>query len=276
MADNQRTIEKEISFSGVGLHTGKTVNITIKPAAENSGIIFYRVDEDTVIHANASSFADKEDLLRRTCIGADGVYVNTIEHLMVCFSVLGIDNAIVEIDDEEVPGMDGSSAVFYSQIKSAGIVEQSEERTYKIVKEALWIDNDDASIVLLPYDGFKVSYTLDYAAPEIGSDYFEVDFHNKEKLEQMLSARTFCLAQEAEALQKMGLGKGANYDNTCVVESQGPIESEFRFDKELVAHKTLDLIGDLYVAGPIKAHVIAIRCGHGINKEMVIKLNTLG
>lgn len=275
MIDKQRTIEKEVSFEGIGLHTGKTVKITVKPAAENSGIIFYRVDEDTVIPANASSFADKEDLLRRTCIGSEGVYVNTIEHLMVCFSVLGIDNAVVEIDDEEVPGMDGSSSVFYSQIKSAGLVEQSAARNYKVVTEPLWIDRDEASIVLLPYDGFKVSYTLDYAAPEIGSDYFEVDLDNQQKLEQMLNARTFCLAKEAEALQKMGLGKGANYDNTCVVDSQGPIESEFRFDKELVAHKTLDLIGDLYVAGPIKAHVIAIRCGHGINKDMVLKLNDI-
>lgn len=271
----QRTIEKEISFDGIGLHTGKTVAITLKPAAIDSGIIFYRIDEDVAIAANAQGFAEKEDLLRRTCIGKDGVYVNTIEHLMVCFSVLGIDNAIVEIDNEEVPGMDGSASVFYNNIKSAGAVEQDAERKYKIIKEAIWIDSKEASIVLLPYDGFKVSYTLDYAAPEIGSDHFEVDLKDIEKVEMMLKARTFCLAQEAEALQDMGLGQGANYDNTCVVNDEGPIESEFRFSKELVAHKTLDLIGDLYVAGPVKAHVIAIRCGHGINKEMVIKLNSL-
>ena len=265
--ENQKTIGQETSFEGVGLHTGQTVHICVKPVGPNTGIIFRRVDKGIDIPAKPEYII--EDLLRRTCISNENVLVNTIEHLMVVFSVLGLDNLIVEIDGEEVPGMDGSAAVFFDAIKSAGIKKQDVARFYIEIKDQIKIEDGKSSVEVLPYDGFKISYQLDYPEKEIGSQFYEIELSDKEKVEQIVNARTFCLKSEAERLKNMGLGQGANYNNTLVIGQDGPIDNEFRFDNELAAHKTLDMIGDLYIAGPIKGHIKAYKCGHGINAMLV-------
>lgn len=264
---NQNTVAQNICFQGRGLHTGQDVHLCIKPAPENTGIVFRRMDAGIDISAAADNIID--DFLRRTTISSGGVNVNTIEHLMVVFSVLGIDNAIVEIDAEEVPGMDGSAKIFYEKIRAAGTVPQDMNRIYKIIKSPFYVCRGDSVAVILPYDGFKISYTLDYPQPEIGSGFYEVDMADTEKIEQLVCARTFCLESEALKLRGMGLGKGADYTNTLVVGHDGPIDNDFRFKYELAAHKTVDMIGDLYIAGPVKGHVVALRCGHGINAQIV-------
>jgi UDP-3-O-acyl N-acetylglucosamine deacetylase len=264
----QTTITCAATFSGIGLHTGKTLTVTMHPADADTGVVFYRTDTRTEIKAVPENLG--EDLLRRTCIGVDGVSVNTIEHVMVVFSLLGIDNVRVDIDGDEVPGMDGSSKLFLDGLRAVGIRELGASRRVRTVCEPLYLDTPKASIVALPYDGFKLSYTLDYDAPEIGSSFYCFDSKAPSNLDELLSARTFCLKKEAEHLLVHGFGKGANTDNTCVITASGtPDKSAFRFPRELAAHKTLDIIGDLYLAGPIKGHIIAVRGGHAVNAAFV-------
>ena len=269
----QQTIARDIEIEGVGLHTGAKVKLCLRPAEPDSGVVFNRVDKGVLIPAKSEFL--QEDLLRRTCISKDGVLVNTIEHLMVVLSVMGVDNVIIDIDGEEVPGMDGSAVVFYDLIKETGLLLQDAVRVCNEIREPIELDDGKASVKVLPYDGFKVSYTLDYPEPEIGSQFYEIDFSDETKKQELLRARTFCLNSEALRLREMGLGLGANYDNTLVIGKDGPIENEFRFFCELAAHKTLDMIGDLYVAGPIKAHIKANRCGHSINAALVKEIDKL-
>jgi UDP-3-O-acyl N-acetylglucosamine deacetylase len=268
MMTKQTTVARDVTFSGVGLHTGKTLTVTVRPASADSGIVFVRTDKGVAIKAAPENLG--EDLLRRTCITKDGASVNTIEHLMVVFSLLGIDNAIVDIDGDEVPGMDGSSKPFLDGVRAVGTKDLDAPRCYRTVTQPLYLDTPKATVVALPYDGFKLSYTLDYDAPEIGSSFYCFDSKDPKNLDELLSARTFCLKKEAEYLLANGFGKGANTDNTCVVTAEGtPDKSAFRFARELAAHKTLDIIGDLYLAGPIKGHVIAVRGGHAVNAAFV-------
>jgi len=264
----QTTVASSVTFAGRGLHTGKTLTVTVQPAVADSGIVFYRTDKAVAIKAAPENLGD--DLLRRTCIVKDGVSVNTVEHLMVVFSLLGIDNARVDIDGEEVPGMDGSSKPFLDGLRKVGVSELDAVRMCRVVIAPLFLDTPKATIIALPYDGFKISYTLDYDAPEIGSSFYSFDGNAPSNLDELLSARTFCLKKEADYLLANGFGKGATTDNTCVIAADArPENSAFRFSRELAAHKTLDLIGDLYFSGPIKGHIVAVRAGHAVNAAFV-------
>ncbi len=274
--DNQRTIRKEIVFKGKGLHTGQEVEMKLSPLPENSGIVFVRSDQETpfVCKADIFSVANFPHGLRRTSIGRNNIYIHTIEHLMAAFSILGIDNVQVVLDGEEVPGMDGSAAVFLERIKEAGICEQTLARNFFVVKEPLWVEEKNASIAVLPYPQFRITYMLQYENSVIGTELLDIVFDGNQE-ESLACARTFCLEEEVDPLKKLGLGKGANFTNTLVVSAKGILDNKVRVPDEFVRHKVLDLIGDLYLAGALKGHVIALRSGHTANIQLLHKLKVL-
>ncbi|MCF7908662.1 MAG: UDP-3-O-acyl-N-acetylglucosamine deacetylase [Candidatus Omnitrophica bacterium] len=271
--DNQRTISKKIVFEGVGLHTGVKTKLEMLPAAVDSGITFLRqdIDSPTLIKVSPYSVLNPEKFPRRTSIGSGKVCVHTVEHLMAALHLLGIDNLQINIWGEEVPGLDGSAKDFVEQIQKVGCIEESVARDRLIIKEPLWVEEGSASVVILPYHTSRISYVLNYDSPLIGSGYVDVVI-NGSLNNNLYEARTFCLENEVKSLLDMGLGKGANYKNTLVVSEKGIVDNKLRVSDEFAKHKILDLIGDLYLAGPIQGHIIAIRGGHSLNIKLLEKL----
>ena len=271
----QRTINNSVKISGVGLHTGQKVNVTFKPAPENNGVSFVRVDQPDkpCVKAQMSNLIERP---RRTSIGVRNVEIHTIEHVMAALVGLGIDNIVIELDAEELPGLDGSAFPFFEILKKAGVVEQKAQRIYFQPKEPLFVEDGDSSVLLVPASKFRVSYTMSYPHPMLKSQYASFDFNEKVFEKELAPSRTFCLQQEAEELTRQGLGKGANYDNTVVVGDNEIVNNTLRFDDEFVRHKMCDLIGDLYLLGhPVIGHVIGIKSGHPLNIKLLQKMKNM-
>jgi len=275
--ERQRTIKNETTFSGIGLHNGKVAHVTLKPALPNSGINFVRTDlsERPALNAETSKIVDLHLCPRRTSIAVGDVEVQTVEHIMAALYGMGIDNAIVEIDADEVPGMDGSAIPFFDILKKAEVAEQDAPKKYFSVREPLWCSDGEAFILILPGRNFEISYTLDYDHPLLKSQFVRITLDGDPSLleKQIAPARTFCLEREVAPLRKLGLGKGADYDNTVVVGNRRIIKNKVRFNDEFARHKILDLVGDLYLLGcPLRGHIIAIKSGHSLNVKLLSKL----
>jgi len=273
--DKQRTIEREISLKGVGLHTAKNVNVTFKPADIDTGINFIRTDLPArpVIKASIGSLLSQSRSWRRTSIGRDSVEIHTIEHLMAALSGLCIDNIYIEIDNDEVPGLDGSSLNFLETLNKAGIKEQEKSRRYYLLKEPIFVEEEGSAIAAVPAQGFKISYTLNYNHPLLKAQFLEINFDAGVFKNELAPSRTFCLESEAAELQQQGLGRGANYENTLVVGENGVIKNKLRYPDEFIRHKILDLLGDLYILGePLRAHIIALRSGHSLNLKLAKRI----
>ena len=269
----QKTLKKSASFQGAGLHTGRQVTVRVCPAAENAGILFCRVDLNPDLKVRASIENVSSDEMRQTTLLVGNGRVRTIEHLMATFHGLGIDNAIVEIDGEEVPGMDGSASEFVSVLLESGIEDQSAERKFLEVKEPVYMDHGDQSIVLLPASNFSISYMLSYHDEDLLDQYLSLPILPEIFERELAPARTFCLKKEAEILLSQGFGKGANPSNTLIFEKNLPIANKLRFENEACRHKMMDILGDLFLCGKfIRGHVIASRSGHALNVELVRKL----
>ncbi|MDD5518140.1 MAG: UDP-3-O-acyl-N-acetylglucosamine deacetylase [Candidatus Omnitrophica bacterium] len=272
----QKTILKEISFSGVGLHTGNKSNVTLKPAKSGTGIIFVRKDlsGSPQIKACVENMVPAEKMPRRTSIENGAACVQTVEHLMAALSGLGVDNLYVEVDSNELPGLDGSSLNFVEFIAQAGIKELDKEREAFFIKEPIKIEEGGASIVIEPASEFKISYTLDYAKSLPAKEFIELAVNPENFQKEIAPARTFCLESESAELKRQGLGLGANYENTLVLDKAGQvIKNKVRFPDEAVRHKVLDLMGDLFFLGaPLKAHIKALKSGHSLNLKLVRKL----
>ena len=272
----QKTIKSQVTAKGIGLHSGKMASIVLKPSMPDTGVNFVRVDlsEKPIIKAHISKLADLTKSPRRTTVSQDNAEVQTIEHFMAALSGLGIDNIIVEIDSDEMPGLDGSASDYMDLLSKAGVQQQedSPRHQFKVV-EPLWIEEGGASLVVLPADDFKISYTLSYKHSILHSQHVTVALNDGVFKTDIAPARTFCLESESQALLKQGLGKGANYENTLVLGEKGVIKNKLRFQDEFTRHKVLDLIGDLYLLGmPMKAHVIAIKSGHALNLKLLQKI----
>ncbi|MFH1901190.1 MAG: UDP-3-O-acyl-N-acetylglucosamine deacetylase [Candidatus Omnitrophota bacterium] len=272
--DKQRTIKGRIKLEGVGLHTGEKSRIELIPALANTGIIFVRKDipESALIKADLYSVLTTDEFPRRTSVGGGDVYIHTVEHLMAALCLLGINNLQINVWGEEIPGLDGSAKSFVEEIRRVGWENQEAPRRSLTIKEPVWVEeNSSSSIVVLPYHTLRISYTLKYEDPLIGSSYIDLVL-NGSLWGNLHEARTFCLEEEVKSLLDMGLGKGSNYENTLVVSKKGIVENKLRFPDEFVKHKILDLIGDLYLAGNIRGHVIAIRSGHSLNIKLLEQL----
>jgi UDP-3-O-[3-hydroxymyristoyl] N-acetylglucosamine deacetylase/3-hydroxyacyl-[acyl-carrier-protein] dehydratase len=272
--DKQRTVAKEISLKGIGLHTANKVNVTFKPADIDTGIIFVRADLPgrPTVKASVDNLLSAAQFPRRTSVGKDNVEVQTVEHLMAVFSGLNIDNIYVELDNSELPGLDGSGLNFSEALNKAGIKEQERQRQYFVIKEPIFIEEEDASLVALPAKEFRVSYTLNYDHSFLKTQFLEMDLDPETFQKELVAARTFCLEQEVQ-LQREGFGFGANYENTLVIGKDGVIKNKLRYEDEFVRHKILDLLGDLYLVGPIKGHIIAAKSGHLQNLRLAKKIN---
>ncbi|MFC1594059.1 bifunctional UDP-3-O-[3-hydroxymyristoyl] N-acetylglucosamine deacetylase/3-hydroxyacyl-ACP dehydratase [Candidatus Omnitrophota bacterium] len=271
----QQTIKKEISLEGVGLHTGNSVKVTFVPAQADTGIQFVRVDLDgqPVVKAEVESILEESRMPRRTSIGKNGFEIHTIEHLMAALHGLAIDNIRVEIDNNEAPGLDGSGLAYVEALKKAGLDRQESVRGSFVVREPVWAQDNDSSLAVLPYHSFRISYTLSYDHPVLRSQYLDIEIDPATFEKEIASFRTFCLEDEVAGLKGLGLGKGANYQNTLVVSKDSILENELRKEDEFARHKVLDLIGDFYLLGvPLKGHVIALKSGHALNLRVINKI----
>ena len=273
----RRTIEKEVSLSGIGLHKGENINLTLKPNGDDSevgrGIIFKRIDitdKDNIIKVDYRNLFDLE---RGTNIKNEAdVKVHTIEHFMSSLSVSGITDILVEINGNELPILDGSSIQFMEKLKEAGINELESEIEPVVITEPIIFtqEKDGKHVLALPYDGFKISYTIDFNHSFLKSQYFEINVNPEEYIEKISRCRTFAFDYEIDFLKKNNLALGGSLENAIVVGKDGPLNLEgLRYPDEFVRHKILDIIGDLYVLGrPLKAHVIAIKAGHFVNAKL--------
>ena len=278
MSDQQRTIAKEVFMNGVGIHTGAAVSIRVLPAPQDAGIVFIRTDlpHRPTIPVTSAQVIDVDKSVRRTTLSKDGIEVQTVEHFMASLWGAGIDNAYVEVSNVEMPGLDGSAIEFLKQFKAAGTVEQSRPRRYVSLREPLFVEEGDSSIVVFPDRALRVSYMLSYPHPLLRSQYVSYTPNGATTLfeETIAPARTFCLKEEAESLRASGFGKGATFDNTLVLGEEGVISNTLRFEDEFARHKVLDLLGDLYLLGAhLRAHVIAIKSGHPLNVKLLKKLD---
>jgi UDP-3-O-[3-hydroxymyristoyl] N-acetylglucosamine deacetylase len=268
----QRTLKSAISATGVGIHTGAKVNIHLRPAAPNSGIVFRRVDLDPVVDLPAQALLVGDTRLS-SCLERDGVRVATVEHLMSAFAGLGVDNAYVDISGPEVPIMDGSAAPFIFLLQSAGIIEQRAPKRFIRVIEPIEVRADDKWARFEPFDGFRVDFTIDFPHPVLGTDHRRVmiDFAEHSFIKEVSRARTFGFMQDIEALRGQGLAMGGSLDNAVVLDEYRVLNAEgLRYDNELVRHKVLDAIGDLYLLGhPLIGAFTAYKSGHGLNNQLL-------
>ena len=264
----QRTLKTEVSYTGIGLHSGREVHATLKPAPEDTGIVFVRKDlsGEPQIHAKAQNVTST---LRATTVEENGNKVFTIEHLMSAFHAHRIVNAYVELDSEEPPVADGASLVFFELMAKAGIVEQAKDRREIVIDKVYRIDDEKTGrfVMVLPYDGFRVSFTSLNPHKLIGVQY--EDFHVDEAVyhKEIAPARTIAYEKEIQALREMGLGLGGSLENVIVYNDEGWL-NPLHFEDELVRHKILDVIGDLRLAGIIRGHVIAVASGHALNTQL--------
>ncbi|MBI5555134.1 MAG: UDP-3-O-[3-hydroxymyristoyl] N-acetylglucosamine deacetylase [Elusimicrobia bacterium] len=274
MMEKQKTLKDPVSFSGVGLHTGSTTRITFKPAPANIGIKFIRLDQPNSSEI-AADIDNLIDVKRGTNIGLDNVKVHTVEHILSALSGLGIDNSYIEINANEPPVGDGSARPFIETLQKTSIVEQDAPRQYYELKEPVYYVHEDTSIIAVPADELKISLTIVYNHPLLKSQHASFIITPAIFIKELAPARTFCFDFEIETLKKQGLAKGGSLTNAVVI-GEKDIHNELRFLDEFVRHKILDLIGDLYLLGqPLKAHIIAVKCGHPSNVAFVQKLREI-
>ena len=270
----QKTLKSAISCTGIGLHSGEKVSMTLHPADPGFGIVFRRTDvagEGVEIPAAHDHVVDTRMC---TTIGAQGKSIGTVEHLMAAFAGAGIDNALVEVGGAEVPVMDGSAAPFLFLIDCAGVVEQDTPRKAIRVLKTVAIVDGDKSATLEPADGFTLDFQIDFPNAVIGSQAMTVDMTGGVFKDEIARARTFGFLHEAEALWAAGLAKGASLDNAVVVSGDRVMnEDGMRFENECVRHKILDAVGDLYMAGaPILCHYAGERASHALNNQLLREL----
>lgn len=264
----QRTIGRDVSVQGVGIHTGEAATVRIRPAPCDFGIRFRRVDLDGEPEIPAT-VEHVERTRRCTCLANGRASVSTVEHLMAALRGLEIDNALVEIDGPEVPIGDGSALPFLEALEEAGTVEQEGERRILAVKEPVWVRSGNRFAVALPLDGFRVSFTFtnDHKHPAMSDLYAEFDIEPEVFRREVAPARTVGWLSEVEALKANGLARGATMD-VAVVFGPDKVLTPMRYPDEPVRHKILDLVGDLYLAGFLHAHVVAVRSAHALNYEL--------
>ena len=268
----QRTLRHSIKATGVSLHTGEKVFMTLKPAPVDTGIVFRRIDLDPVLELPALAENVGDTTLSTTLMVGAG-RVSTVEHLLAALAGLGVDNAIIDLTAEEVPIMDGSAAPFVFLLQSAGVVEQDALKKFVRIKRKLTVEDADKVASLLPYEGFKVSFTIDFDHPVFRdrTAHAELDFSTGSFEQEVSRARTFGFLHEIEYLRSRGLARGGSVDNAIVVDEYRILNQEgLRYEDEFVRHKVLDAVGDLYLLGHcLIGEFRAYKSGHALNNALV-------
>jgi UDP-3-O-[3-hydroxymyristoyl] N-acetylglucosamine deacetylase len=268
----QRTLKNVIRATGVGLHTGKKVYMTLRPAAADTGIIFRRVDLDIPIEIPARSEYVGDARLSTTLVKGD-IRISTVEHLLSAMAGLGIDNAYIDLSASEVPIMDGSAGPFVFLIQSAGIEEQNRSKRFIRIKNTVRIQEGDKWVRFDPYDGFKISFTIDFDHPAFKINHQEatVDFSITSFVKEVSRARTFGFMRDLEQLRENNLALGGSLDNAIVVDDYRVLnEDGLRYENEFVKHKILDAVGDFYLLGhSLIGSFSGYKSGHALNNQLL-------
>ncbi|OGV56325.1 MAG: UDP-3-O-[3-hydroxymyristoyl] N-acetylglucosamine deacetylase [Lentisphaerae bacterium GWF2_44_16] len=262
----QKTLKNSVFLSGIALHTGARAKLNLSPAPENTGIVFKRIDLPGSPEVKASA-ANVVDVRRGTTIASGNARVYTVEHVLASLHAAEVDNAIVEMDGLEPPIADGSAEPYTQMIIDAGTVEQSADAKYWTASSPIIVEEGDTKMVLLPYDKFKITCIVSYGASPLDTQYFSGEITTESFAAELAPSRTFCLYKELEQLLALGLVKGGSLDSAAVIHNGAIICKEgLRYQNELARHKTLDIVGDMYLVGRrVKAHIIAVKPGHPIN-----------
>jgi UDP-3-O-[3-hydroxymyristoyl] N-acetylglucosamine deacetylase len=265
----QQTIQAPVSLAGIGLHSGVPVRITLSPAGADTGILF-RTPDGTLVPALPDHVVDTRSA---TTVGAFGVKVRTIEHLMAAVSALGIDNLLVEIDAEEIPAADGSARPFVDLLHAAGRVRLRAPRQPLVITEPIRVGDESRWLQILPSDSLRISYTLDNRHPAIGLQVVSLAVTEESFVEEVAAARTYGFLKDVPMMRQNGLARGGSLDNAIVVGKRIVLNNSLRFADEFVRHKVLDLVGDLAILGrPVLGHVIGRNAGHALNHQLVLAI----
>ena len=268
----QRTLRNIVRATGIGLHTGEKVYMTLRPAAVDTGIVFRRIDLDDPREIRADPFMVHDTRLS-TCLEQDGVRVATIEHLMSAFAGMGIDNAHVDLTASEVPIMDGSAGPFVFLIQSAGIEEQAAPKKFIRIRKPVQVGNEKSWVRFDPYNGFRLNFTISFAHPAVEgtNQSVSIDFGSTSYLKELSRARTFGFVRDVEHLRSQGLALGGSLENAIVMDEFRVLNSDgLRYENEFVRHKVLDAIGDLYLLGhPLLGAFTGFRSGHALNNQLL-------
>lgn len=271
----QRTLKNVIHATGVGLHTGEKVYLTLRPAAPNTGVVFRRVDLPEPVDLKADPYLVGDTRLS-SCLERDGVRVSTVEHLMSALAGLGIDNVYVDVSAAEVPIMDGSAGPFVFLLQSAGIEEQSVAKRFIRILKPVSVSDRDKSARFEPHNGFKIEFSIDFDHPVFDNSAKSVcvDFAATSYVKEVSRARTFGFMHEVEWMRGQGLALGGSLDNAIVLDEYRVLNNDgLRYDDEFVKHKVLDAIGDLYLLGhPVIGAFIAHKSGHALNNQLLRRL----
>ncbi|QLB20417.1 UDP-3-O-[3-hydroxymyristoyl] N-acetylglucosamine deacetylase [Vespertiliibacter pulmonis] len=270
----QRTLKQATKVTGIGLHSGKKVTLTLRPAPANTGIIYARTDLDPVVYFPASADAIRDTTLCTCMVNDEGVRISTVEHLNAAMSALGLDNLIVEVDAPEIPIMDGSASPFIYLLLDTGIEEQNALKKFIRIKETVRVEENDKWAEFKPYhNGLKLDFTIDFNHPMINKDvrHYQMEFSAQNFVQQLSRARTFTFMKDVEYLQSIGLALGGSLDNAIVFDEFRVLnEDGLRFKDELVRHKMLDAVGDLFMCGyNILGDFTAYKSGHGLNNKLL-------
>ncbi len=274
----QTTLEKPVVYSGIGLHLGKETSITFQPAPANTGVVFVRTDVKSRprIKACLENVRQVEEQSRRTTLGYDYYEVHTVEHVLSALYGLGIDNCIIELDSDEPPEPEDGSIRSYIEVLENGGIKEFEGEFSKIIKieKPISVDSFGANLTAVPYDGLRISFTINYDNSVLGTQYMSLDVTPESFKSEIAPARTFCLYKDVKHLQEKNLIKGGTLKNAVVVGDDGILNDEpLRFPDEFVRHKILDLIGDLSLLGArFKGHIISAKSGHASNVQFVKKI----
>ena len=267
----QRTLKGPIKATGIGLHTGKKVEIQLNPADVNHGVVFYRADKGVYIEVKSENVVDTT---LATTLGKNGIMIKTVEHLLSALYGLHIDNVLVTVWGDEVPIMDGSSAPWVYLLKTTGIIEQNAYKKEIIIKKPVRIKEDGKFAALLPSRKFEVYCSIHFDNTFIGKQKISIEINENTFMKEISKARTFGFTKDIEYLQAHDLALGGSLDNAIVVDEYGIVnEDPLRYENEFVRHKVLDVVGDLSIIGyDIKARYLAYKSGHDLNKKLISKL----
>lgn len=279
-AEKQKTLDKSVTFTGVGLHTGKECQIVLRSADEHTGIVFKRIDLEANNQGDAPMIAAVPENVVRACHGTvlangQGGSVATVEHLMAALAICEVDNATIDVHGPEIPILDGSSAPFVEGFRQAGLQSQQALRSLIVLDAPVAVAEGDRSIVIKPADAFHLSVTIEFEDCLIGRQSLSIELDDQELLERMAKSRTFCRAHEIEALRAQNLIRGGSLDNSIVVDGKALLNKDaLRDPQEFVLHKALDLIGDLYLLGaPIQGAITANKPGHDLNTRIALAVS---
>ncbi|MDP2573849.1 UDP-3-O-acyl-N-acetylglucosamine deacetylase [Vibrio penaeicida] len=269
----QRTLKEMVKTTGVGLHSGRKVTLTLRPAAANTGVIYRRTDMNPPVDFPADPASVRDTMLCTALVNDEGIRISTVEHLNAALAGMGIDNVIVEVDAPEIPIMDGSASPFVYLLQSAGIETLNAPKRFVRIKKKVRVEDGDKWAELVPHDGFRMDFAIEFDHPAIESDeqHLLFDFSSQAFVKDISRARTFGFMKDIEYLQSQNLCLGGSFDCAIVLDEYRILNEEgLRFENEFVTHKVLDAIGDLYMCGhSIVGELRAYKSGHAMNNKVL-------